>query len=145
MGHAAVSLSDQSPSQSLLRSSAILTGALCALLVALAPVAIWLQGVDGLWTCLAACLLCLAPALGVLAVSHRFLGTPHALSAILAGMALRALPPLAVCLVLALRGTGYDYIHFISYLLVFYLAALSIETWLSVTLISNAQTKSSER
>jgi len=55
------------------------------------------------------------------------------LAAMLLGMAVRMLPPLGVCLVLAARGSsGRDHLAFIVYLLAFYLVTLALETWLTV-------------
>ncbi len=86
-----------------------------------------------------AALVCLAPAVAALGVSFRFLGTPHALAAVLLGMMLRAFPPLIVCLLLALRGSGADYFHFVCYLLLFYMVTLAVETYLSVQLVKNKE------
>ncbi len=120
-------------------NSAVLASALILVLMLTLPVAYWLQGVRGLIECSVASLLCLLPSLLALAVSHRFLGTPHAMGAILSGMALRSMPPLLVCLVLALKTTGLEKMHFVSYLLLFYMVALAVETFLSVTMLNRKQ------
>ena len=111
-------------------AAASVTGYLCVL-----PFALWQQGGQGAIEAALAALLCLAPALAALGVSCRFLGTPQALAAVLLGMMLRAFPPLVVCLLLAVRGSGADYIHFVSYLLVFYMITLAVETYLTVGLV----------
>jgi hypothetical protein len=113
----------------------LLVGAVVALLVAVSPIAIWQQGLQGVQLSAMAALLCLLPAAVGLAVSYRFIGTPYGLVAMLSAMAFRMLPPLAVCLLLAKRGTGADYAPFIYYLLLFYGATLAVETYLFVQLI----------
>jgi len=50
----------------------------------------------------------------------------------LLAMAFRLLPPLSVCLILALRSSGSENLSFICYLLVFYMVTLSVETYLSI-------------
>jgi hypothetical protein len=63
----------------------------------------------------------------------------------LVGMAVRMLPPLAICVVLAARGMGgREYLPFIVYLLAFYLVTLALETWLTVSRLAN-QTSPSNR
>jgi hypothetical protein len=47
-------------------------------------------------------------------------------------MAIRMGMPLAICLLLALRGRGDSFAGFAYYLLVFYLATLAVETWYSL-------------
>jgi hypothetical protein len=113
----------------------LLVGAVVALLVAVSPIAIWQQGLQGVQLSAVAAMLCLLPAVAGLAVSHRFIGTQHALVAMLLAMAFRLFPPLVVCLLLAMRGTGADYAPFVCYLLLFYTATLAVETYLFVRLI----------
>ena len=120
-------------------NSAVLAGTLLIVLMLVMPVAYWLQGSRGLVESGLASLLCLLPSLAALAVSHRFLGTPHALGAILSGMALRSMPPLLVCLVLATKTDGNSQIYFVSYLLLFYMVALAVETLLSVAMLNRKQ------
>ena len=118
-----------------LRSTLLLIGAIVALYVAVVPVAIWQQGSPGFWQSATAALLCLLPAVAGLGVSYRLIGTPRALVALALAMALRLLPPLVVCLLLALRGSGAEYMPFVCYLLLFYVATLTVETYLFVRLI----------
>jgi hypothetical protein len=98
----------------------------------MAPVVFWQQGWQGSLESALAALACLVPAVAALAVSIRFLGTTQALSAVLLGMMLRAFPPLLICLLLALRGRGADYLYFVCYLILFYLFTLAVETYLLV-------------
>ena len=54
-------------------------------------------------------------------------------------VAIRMVPPLALCVVLAARGvSGRDHLAFIFYLLGFYLVALALETWTSVARVAAA-------
>jgi hypothetical protein len=51
----------------------------------------------------------------------------------LVGMAVRIVPPLVICLVLAVQGaSGRQHLAFIAYLLTFYCVTLAFETWLAV-------------
>lgn len=113
----------------------LLVGAIVALFIAVLPIAIWQQGIQGIKESATAGLLCLVPAVAGLGVSYRLVGTPHALVALLLSMAFRLVPPLGVCLLLATRGGGADFAFFISYLLLFYAATLAVETYLFVQLI----------
>ncbi len=119
----------------LLRYAGLLVGAIVAFYVALLPIAAWQQGLRGLGELTAAGLVCLLPALAALGVSYRLLGTPQALGAMMLAMGLRLLPPLVVALLLAMRGSGADFFHFVCYLLLFYMATLTVETCLFVQLI----------
>ncbi len=53
-------------------------------------------------------------------------------------MAIRMVPPLAICVVLAAQGAdGREHLAFIGYLLAFYLVTLAVETWLAVKRVRN--------
>jgi len=119
----------------LLRYVLLLIGAVAALYAALAPIALWQQGLRGLAESAAAAVVCLLPAVAALGVSYRLLGTPQALGAMMLAMGLRLMPPLVVALLLATRGTGADFFPFVCYLLLFYVATLAVETCLFVQLI----------
>ncbi len=55
------------------------------------------------------------------------------LAAMLIGMMVRMVLPLGVCVALVSLGkNGRDHLAFIAYLLVFYMVALALETWLAV-------------
>ena len=139
MSQAAVNWNLTSSDHGMLRNTALLTAAQLGVLCLILPIALWQQGNLGFLQCMAAWLLGWVPSLAALAISHRFLGTPQALLAILGGMALRAVPPLVVCLFLAMKGSGQQWFHFICYLLVFYMVALAVETYLSVALLKTRQ------
>ena len=94
MSQAAINWDSGSSDQSFLRSLSVLTAVMGVCILTVLPVAHWLQGTEGFSDALFAWLLCLIPAAGALAVGHRYLGTPHAWSAVLVGMAFRAVPPL---------------------------------------------------
>jgi len=113
----------------------LLVSAVFALFLAILPIAIWQQGIQGGWQAAIAGLLCLLPAIAGLGISYRLIGTPHVLSAMMLAMAFRLVPPLSVCLLLATRGSGSDFVPFICYLLLFYAATLVVETYLFVQLI----------
>jgi hypothetical protein len=87
-------------------------------------------GLMGLAAAAAICLVCGWMSEGVAHLVGRF-GSP--LVAMLMGMAIRMVPPLAICLALAIQGIhGRQHVAFIGYLLTFYLATLAVETWLAV-------------
>lgn len=127
------------------RYATYLIGTVCICYLGLLPVVFWQQGWQGSFESALAALVCLAPAVVALGVSARFLGTPQGLTAVLLGMMLRAFPPLAVCLLLALLGRGADYFHFICYLLLFYMITLAVETYLSVQLVKNKKSTRLEK
>ena len=139
MGQAVVDWGFHSSRQSLLRSSAILAGAMLLLALLILPVAYWQQGTQGLVEAAGAVLLCLLPSMAALALGHMLLGTKHGLFAILGGIALRMFPPMSVCLLLAFHGGGQQWLQFITYLLISYMVALAVETSLSVGLLKERQ------
>ena len=81
---------------------------------------------------LSAATVCLLSGLIALLVSVWRVPGLNAFHSVLLAMFFRLFPPLAVCLLLALKGSGADYFSFISYLLVFYMVTLSVETYLSI-------------
>jgi hypothetical protein len=125
---------------SFMRSAMILTGTIVAIAAAFCLFAIATEqpGSGGPWGVAAAAAVCLlagaaAEVLG--AVVHRA-GSP--LAALLAGMALRSTPPLAVCMALALRGGGREHLAFVVYLLTLYLVTLTLDTWWAVQRVAGA-------
>src|SRR3954469_17534941 len=89
-----------------------------------------MNGILGLTSAAAICLVAAYAAEGVGCLLSR---TGAHLAAVLFSMALRFIPPLAVCFVLAASGAnGQQHLAFVCYLLVFYLATLAVETWLAV-------------
>jgi len=98
-----------------------------------------MNGLLGLASAAAICLLAAWCAEGVSCALTR---TGAHLSAMLLSMALRFIPPLAVCFVLAASGaSGQQHLAFVCYLLVFYLATLAVETWLAVKRVNVASPK----
>ncbi len=97
----------------------------------------WLQGREAIVEVVAAALICLFSGLTALAASQLPVARRQPLVGLLLAMALRMLPPLVVCLLLALRGNGADYLGFVIYLIVFYLLTLAAETFLSLRLMKN--------
>jgi hypothetical protein len=89
-----------------------------------------MNGMLGLASAAAICLLAAWCAEGVGCAMRR--AGAH-LAAMLFSMAIRFIPPLAVCFVLAASGAGgHEHLAFVCYLLIFYLATLAVETWLAV-------------
>ena len=120
------------------RSCALLLIALvvgCYLL--LAPVAIWWEGYFGLVKLAVAALACCIPGVVALATTAFWSVRRHALVGLLVAMAVRMIPPLVICMVIALRGTGVEYLNFVVYLLTFYLVTLAAETFLAVQQVAN--------
>ena len=103
--------------------------------VLLLPCVLVLQGRNGFLEAGAAALLCTSAGLVALAVVSWQTRQQQPLGGMLLAMVLRILPALAVCMLLAIQGEGKQYISFISYLIVFYLVTLALETYLSVQLV----------
>ena len=126
-------LSGHMTSRGLLRSALVLTGWVVVVALLLLPYAIRHTGSAGPLGLAAAGAICLFAGLAAeafsLVVSRG--GTP--LAGLLGGIAFRMLPPLAVCLVLAVQGAdGRRHLAFVCYLLAFYMVTLALETWLAV-------------
>jgi hypothetical protein len=119
------------------RSALLVSVVILVIALLLAPFAARqtdMNGMRGLGSAAAICLFAACAAEGVGCVLSR-IGS-H-LAAMLFSMALRFIPPLAVCFVLAANGAGGQrYVAFVCYLLVFYLATLAVETWLAVKRVS---------
>jgi hypothetical protein len=96
----------------------------------------------GVWIAAAICVFAGLAADGAAALVQRAGST---LAAMLAGMTLRLLPPLVVCLVLALRGGGREHLPFVVYLLLFYLVVLSLDTWWAVQRVPGTPGHSNNR
>jgi len=117
--------------------ASLLVGGTVAFFTLIAPIVFWLQGLNGIVEALTAVLICLFSGLSALAVSLLPVSRQQPLVGLLLAMALRVLPPLVVCLLLAKRGSGTDSLGFIIYLIVFYLLTLAAETFLSLRLMKN--------
>jgi hypothetical protein len=86
---------------------------------------------------LTAALICLLSGTTALAVMQLPLSRQQPFVGLLLAMALRMLPPLVVCLLLAQQGSGAEYLGFVCYLILFYLLTLAAETLLSLQLLKN--------
>jgi hypothetical protein len=117
---------------SLARSSLLLTVSIVSASLLLVPVALGRDGANGPAGILAAAAIILATGTLVELLGFLLQGS-HSVAPALLGMAIRMLPPLAVCAMLAAKGAhGRAYLPFIGYLLTLYLVALAVETWLAV-------------
>jgi hypothetical protein len=129
------------------RSALILAGSILAIaaplcLLSLAMKQTGLGGPAGVAIAAAVCLLAGWASDGVVAIVHR---TVNPLAALLVGMSLRLLPPLIVCMLLALRGAGRDYLAFVVYLLTFYFVTLALDTWWAVKRVARRPARSQNR
>ena len=100
------------------------------------PLAIWLGG-DSVSALLAATGVCITPGLASLAISHYFSANGQHLPGMLLAMGCRLLPPLVVCLWLALNKSAVQGQVFAGFLIVAYLVSLAVETFLSVRSIGS--------
>jgi hypothetical protein len=128
-----------SPFRGFVRPVLVLAGCVFAVALLLLPFAwgrIGSGGPLGLAVAGAICLIAGCAAEGLSFVLRRRVAP---LNAMLLSMAVRIVPPLGICLVLAARRVdGRDHLAFIAYLLVFYLATLAVETWLAVKRVSHS-------
>jgi hypothetical protein len=114
--------------------AALLVGG-CVLVVALAilPFAAGRSGTAGLGGVGLAAAICLLAAWAAEALAWMLDQRVSPLGLMLLGMAIRMLPPLAICVGLAAKGaSGRQHMAFIVYLLAFYMVTLALETWLTV-------------
>jgi hypothetical protein len=122
-----------SPIAGFVRSALLLAGCVLAVALPLTPIALTKSGSGGLPGLALAAAVCLFA--GLLAEALVFL-LPRGISPLLTmllGMAIRMLPPLGICLVLAAQGaSGQQHLAFLCYLLAFYVVTLALETWLTV-------------
>jgi hypothetical protein len=129
------------------RSALILAGSILAIAAPLCLLSIameqsGLSGPAGVAIAAAVCLVAGWASDGVAAIVHR---TVSPLAAMLVGMSLRLMPPLVVCMLLALRGDGREYLPFVVYLLTFYLVTLALDTWWAVKRVSGAAVRPQSR
>jgi hypothetical protein len=133
--------------RSFVRSALILAGSIVAIAAPLClfSIATEQSGSGGPWGVLAAAAVCLFAgwsADAAAAIVHR---GAYPLVAPLAGMAVRLLPPLFVCLALAVQGDGREHLAFVVYLLTFYLVTLSLDTWWAVQRIAGPSSQLHKR
>jgi hypothetical protein len=121
---------------SLVARATVLTIAMALLFAAVAPVAHHLAGRLGLVAAAVAGLMCLLPAVSALFISGALRGTEHALTGLLSAMLVRTGVPLVLALLILRRGPLVD-AGAVHYLVVFYLMALGLETWLSLPVLES--------
>ncbi len=102
------------------------------------PLAMWLGG-NSVAALLAASGVCITPGLAALAISHHFAATGRQLPGMLLAMGCRLLPPLVVCLWLALNKSAAQSQVFAGFLIMAYMVSLAVETFFSVRWISPRQ------
>lgn len=115
----------------LARCAMILILAMLGFMLACLPVAFWLGG-NAVESLLAAVGICITPGLAALVVAHHFASSGQPLVGMLIAMGCRLLPPLVVCLWLALNRDAVNGRVFAGFLIAAYLVSLAVETFLSV-------------
>lgn len=98
------------------------------------PLAIWL-GDSSVAALLAAVAVCITPGLAALFVAHHFAAANRHLVGMLLAMGCRLMPPLVVCVWLALNKNAVHGQVFAGFLIGAYLVSLAVETYLSVRTI----------
>ena len=118
---------------SFLRSALVLAGCVLVVVLLILPFSVGRSGTSGPAGLAMAAAICLLAGWAAEALACFVLPARTPLASLLAGMAIRMLPPLAVCCVLAALGAnGRHHLAFVCYLLTFYLLTLALETWLAV-------------
>lgn len=121
-----------------LQSVAWLAAVVAIGLLLLLPVGYWQNGLHGVTEVVAAALISLFSGGLAMAAFYRY-RLQQPLVGLLLAMAIRLIPPLVVCLVIAANGMAAVYFGFVCYLLTFFMACLAVETYLAVRLVdSNA-------
>lgn len=122
-----------SPFRGFVRPALFLAGCVGAVALLLSPIAIGRTGSGGPAGLAIAAAFCLVAGWIAEALAYRLHRSVSPLGVMLLGMAIRMVPPLGVCLMLAAQGArGREHLAFIGYLLAFYLVTLALETWLTV-------------
>lgn len=121
--------------RSFVSSAMLLVSGAALLLLGLAPMAYWLQGLVGLRTVSWAALACLLPGVSIIALAYWRALSAKPLFTMLLATALRMVPLLIVALVAMLSGDQAVYKYFAAYLVCFYLATLAIETFVSLQVV----------
>ena len=109
----------------------ILLGVMVGFTLVCLPAAYWLGG-SSIRALLAAVAVCVAPGLAAVTVSHYFAAADRHLSGMLLAMGCRILPPLVVCMWLALNPGAPEGRTFAAFLIAAYLTSLAAETFLTV-------------
>jgi hypothetical protein len=122
----------------LLHSAALIWCAVLFAALLMLPFASGRSGTGGPSGLMLAAAICLAAATIAESLACCLQDRIPPLMLMLLGMAIRMVPPLAVCVVLVERGaSGPDHLPFVVYLLAFYLVTLALETWLTVSRLAN--------
>jgi len=123
----------QVANQGFLRSALVLAGCVLTVALLLLPIALRQTGTGSLLGLAAAGGICLFTACLAELISCTLAKSGAHLPAVMLSMGLRMLPPLVVCLLLAVSGAdGMQHLPFVGYLMAFYLVTLSAETWFAV-------------
>ncbi|MEX2309374.1 MAG: hypothetical protein WD738_17375 [Pirellulales bacterium] len=131
----------------IVHSALILAGSIVVIAapLCLLSIVMGLSGSGGPWGVSAAAAVCILAGVAADGVAALVQRAASPLASLLAGMTLRLLPPLVVCLILALREGGSDHLAFVVYLLVFYLVILSLDTWWAVQRVPGRSGHSNHR
>lgn len=132
LDHAALEAHGEAAPRPLVACAAAIAIAVLLLAGVLAPVGYWYYGWAGVLSVVAAGLLCGLTGLVALWIGRRCQVQGQAISGVLVAMGIRMGIPLAICLVLAVRGRADSLAGFVYFLLVFYLVTLGVETWCSL-------------
>jgi hypothetical protein len=131
-----------SPARGFLHPAIMLAGILFAVALLLLPFAIGRSDSGGVAGLLTACAVCLFT--GWLAEGAAYLLSNRVapVGLVLIGMAIRATPPMVICIGLLASGqSGRSHLAFISYLITFYLLTLALETYSAVRRIGQSSSK----
>lgn len=112
-------------------SAMVLVAVLVAFTLACLPIALWV-GNSGVAVLLSATGICVGSGVAALAISHYFMATGRQLVGMLLAMFCRLLPPLVVCLWLAMNKSAPESRVFAGFLIAAYLVSLAAETFLSI-------------
>jgi hypothetical protein len=128
-----------SPVRGYLHPALALAGILFVVALLLTPFAVSRSGSAGLGGIAVAGLVCLFAGWIAEAIAFALAGRVAPVGIMLLGMAVRVLPPMAICVGLLASGeSGRDHLAFISYLLAFYLVTLALETYTAVKRLAPA-------
>jgi len=135
------STSGQATISDFLRSATLLIACILVVALALTPFAVRSTGSAGLGGLAIAAGVCLLAGFGAEAISAVIARLASPLAGAMLGMGIRMLPPLMLCLGLAITGqSGRNHLAFVFYLLAFYFATLAMETVLAVKRVAAIQT-----
>ena len=125
------------PQIGLARCAMILILVMLGFTVVCLPLAFWLRG-NAIESLLAAVGVCITPGLAALVVSTYFSSVGQPLIGMLIAMGCRMLPPLVVCLWLALNRDAVNGRVFAGFLIAAYLVSLAVETFVSVRSVDSS-------